>query len=105
MKARPNDPSQFLGARVRDIMWRIEKKQADRHRSDMGSEVLDAAHAFLNFAEGGDYIAENGHAASDDVIRAEARKPADSLAILDRDGQGARAAGVRRPCGNCSESR
>jgi hypothetical protein len=91
MKARPNDPAEFLSARVRDIMRRVEKKQADRREADFGSEIaplLEAAHTFINFAEGGDYIAENSAAASDDVIRAEARKLAESLLKLLDGGRG-----------------
>jgi hypothetical protein len=61
----------------------------ERREADFGSEIapmLEAAHKFINFAEGGDYITENSSAASDDVIRAEARKLAETvLKLLDRD--------------------
>jgi hypothetical protein len=56
MKARPN-VSEFLSARVRDIMRRVEQKQAHRREADFGPEIaplLEAAHSFLNFVEGGD---------------------------------------------------
>jgi hypothetical protein len=93
MKARPNDPSEFLSARVRDIMRRVEQKQADRREADFGPEIaplLESAHRFVNFVEGGDSIAENSSAASDDVIRAEARKLAETLLkLLGEKAQGA----------------